>query len=460
MNYPRLVIAGTGSGTGKTTVTMGIILALKKRGLKIQPYKSGPDYIDPGFHSFASGNKCRNLDSMLLSEDVIKELFIKHSENRDISLVEGVMGLFDGAFPVKEQGSTSHLSKILKSPVILVINAKAMARSAGAIALGFKNFDKDVKVAGFIMNRIGSERHYSIVKESVEKTTSLPVLGYLPKSKFKIPERHLGLKPQWENNVSTDFIEELIINSEKYLDINRILEIAKKADTLDSINKSIFIKQENVRNIKIAYAKDEAFSFYYGDNLDILEYNGVELILCSPLKDKKLPKEVKGFYIGGGFPELHAEKLSANKSFIEDLNKRVKTGFPVYAECGGLMYLTESLKTFEGKEFSMAGVLPGKSVMRNKLKSLGYCEIEQKKDTVIGQINKKIKGHIFHWSDMEDISSDYNYAFKVTKGENIIYDGLTKNNVLASYIHIHFATDISIAKNFIRKCYEYNNKKS
>ncbi len=460
MNPCGIVIAGTGSGTGKTTITMGIILALKKRGLKIQPYKSGPDYIDPGFHSFASGNNCRNLDSMLLSESKIKELYLKHSRGSDISLIEGVMGLFDGAFSEKERGSTAHLSRILKLPVIVVINAKAMAQSAGAIALGFKEFDRDVRIAGFILNRIGSKRHYKIVRDSIEKATGSPVLGYLPGLKLKIPERHLGLTPSWENSISDDFIHELRLNTEKHIDTDRILEIAKKAGKLDNLKKTIFVRPKKTIKIKIAYACDKAFSFYYSDNLDILEYNGAELYPCSPMEDKKIPENVDGLYIGGGFPELYAEKLSSNKSFFNDINEKVKHGMPVYAECGGLIYLTRRLKTLEGRDYPMAGLLPGRAVMRNHLKTMGYCEIKQTKDTVIGKKDDRIKGHIFHWSEVEDIPDGYNYAFRVKKGDKIMYDGLTVNNLLASYIHIHFATDINIARNFIRKCHEYNSKKS
>ncbi|MCP4295934.1 MAG: cobyrinate a,c-diamide synthase, partial [Proteobacteria bacterium] len=288
------------SGCGKTTIVMGINRALKRRDIDVQPWKAGPDYIDPGFHTIAAGRICRNLDTMILTDKVVREIYSRQSN--DLSLIEGVMGLFDGAGALDERGSAAHLSKILKLPVILIIDGKAMARSGGAIALGFAEFDPEVTISGFILNNMGSERHYNILKESIEDRTGIPVLGYLPKdSKIELPERHLGLVPNWEDDDFEARLESLADLVETHIDLDKLIVISAGAGKLEPETDLIFSDLVEKRDkVTIGVAKDEAFHFYYEENLDLFRHYGAEIVYFSPLADKKLPDNVSAVYIGGG----------------------------------------------------------------------------------------------------------------------------------------------------------------
>ena len=439
--HPRVIIAAPHSGAGKTTVTMGIIGALNKNGLTVQPFKAGPDYIDPGHHSRIAGRSCRNLDTMLLEKDNVLELFHRHSEDVDISIIEGVMGLFDGAFSVKEKGSTADLAKILKCPVILVIDVKAMAQSAGAIALGFTLYDRQVPVAGFILNRVGSSRHYAIAGEAIEKATGLPVLGFMKKDdSLSIPERHLGLVPSQETRQDSlyDRIESAVTET---VDIDALLRIARSASPLPVFSTTIFAKPETFLNVRIAYAYDEAFHFYYRDNIDILEFLGAEVVPFSPLKDSTLPENIHLVYFGGGYPEMFAEKLSENRGLMEDIRSKAEDGLSIYGECGGLMYLLEGITCFDRTSYPMTGILPGRAVMQQGRMALGYCEVETLARTGFGPAGEVLKGHVFHWSDIDGLPSDYPFVFRVKKDTCVMYDGITYNNVLASYVHLHFLSN-------------------
>ena len=461
MNASRVIIAGTHSGVGKTTFTLGIILAFKERGLSVQSYKTGPDYIDPGYHSYATGRSSRNLDSMLLSRYKILEFFERCSRKVDISVIEGVMGFFDGVDAYNEKGSTSHLAKILKAPVILIIDARAMSRSAAAVAYGFSKFERGLKISAFLLNKIGSEKHFKMVKESIEKKTKTPVLGYLPQDEnLKLPERHLGLVPAWEKKVIDPYQDRLSKYIEKYVDIEEILKIAQKAPPLPSFKRSVFIRETPFPKVIIALALDEAFHFYYEDNLDILKHYGAKIVTFSPLKDKELPPEANGIYIGGGFPELFAKKLSDNYLLKEDIRKKAKRGMPIYAECGGLMYLVEKISNFKEEKFAMVGILPGQVNMGKKLSALGYCNIKLLQNTILGKKGESIKGHIFHWSYLTLPSSEkVAFVYEVEKSGRKFYDGISKNNVLASYVHIHFGSKVSCARNFVNRCFKYSRYK-
>lgn len=461
---PRLIIAGTHSGVGKTTITLGIILALKEQGLKVQSFKAGPDYIDPGFHTRATGRSCRNLDSMLLSRDKLLELFERNSKASDISIIEGVMGFFDGAGPNDQRGSTSHLAKILKAPVILVIDAKAAARSAAAVALGFVRFERNLCPAGFILNNIGSENHYKTVKQAIENRTHIPVLGYLPRNEnLKLPERHLGLVPAWEKQSFSDFEQQILKTIKQYVDIDSILKIAENSKPLPPFKLSIFNTGRSTASTRIALALDHAFHFYYEDNLDILKNYGAEIIPFSPLKDKKLPPDTAGIYLGGGFPELFARELSDNLFMKKEILEKASRGMPVFAECGGLMYLVKRLVTSNGEKIEMAGVFPGEIRMGSKLKALGYCNVTLLENTILGRMGTTIKGHVFHWSYYTGTidthkPEGFSYGFQLEKSGSLSYDGLMINNVLASYVHIHFGSKVSSAKNFINSTLRYLNE--
>ena len=453
--YPRIIIAGTHSGVGKTTLTIGLISALKKRGLAVQPYKIGPDYIDSAFHSKIAGRVCRNLDSFMLSQDVLLELFEHQAQTADLSVIEGVMGLYDGSVVNPEVGSTAHTAKILRSPVILVIDCGKMSGSAGAAALGYKKFDLKVRIAGCILNKIASQSHYKIAKQSVEQKSGIEVLGYFPKNALiSMPERHLGLTPVQEVN-SRKIYKKIAEIIEQYIDIDRLITIAKTADALPDFRKTIYPRPPGKKEVNIAVARDKCFHFYYADNLDILEHYGARLKYFSPLKSKFLPKGVSGVYIGGGFPEKFAGELAGNENLRADIKLKSKQGLPIYAECGGLMYLMRGLQPADKKSFPMAGIFPGKTKMGKGLRMFGYYDVTCISSNILCGKNERTKGHVFHWSYLIQMPKTISCAFQLQKRGRKLQDGYMKNNTLASYLHIHFGTNISFARRFIEQCRNY-----
>lgn len=450
---PRIVIAAPQSGSGKTTVALGMMLAMRKTGLKIQPFKAGPDYLDPMQHSAVCFRPGRNLDSWLMKPAAILELFTRNSKGADISVVEGAMGLYDGMAD-SQYGSSAHLSKILKLPVILVINAASLSRSAGAIALGCREFDKGVKIAGIILNNIGSANHYAYAKPAIEKKTRIPVLGFLPKdARLRIPERHLGLVSAQERKMAVSFYRRLSCAVEKNVDIKSVIKISRKAESLPVIRKNIFISKKHTHRATIAIVQDKAFNFYYQDNLDILKAMGARLVSFSLLNDKLPPRAINGIYIGGGYPEFFAKRLSGNAKMRQAVSEEAQAGMPIYAECGGLMYLTEKLIDFQKKAFPMAGIFKCSAVMAKRRQALGYIEVEVLKDNILSKRGDKIRAHTFHWSYLEP-NSELSFAYKVRKNRDEFYDGLIYKNVLAGYAHIHFGSNLNFAKNFIRSCAE------
>lgn len=460
MNYPRIILAGTNSGVGKTTLTMGLILALKKRGLIIQPFKAGPDYIDPSYHSLVSNRNCRNLDTWMLSEDAVLELFERQARICDMSIIEGAMGLYDG-LESKEEGSSAHLAKILKSSVILVVDARSLSRSAAAVVLGYKEFDRAVDLRGVILNNIGSLSHYRSIKYAIEKNTALPVLGFLPKDRDLIlPERHLGLIPAQERKPLNVFLrraEELV---EDNVDVDALIAISRISHPLPVFKKRLFAKEPKHAQTNIAVAKDAAFNFYYQDNLDILRHHGANIIEFSPLKDKILPRNTDGFYIGGGFPELFAPKLAKNTVLKNDIFRCVKQGIPGYAECGGLMYLMKNIVDFRNKIYPMVGVFDSSVKMNDRMAALGYVNIEVIRNNILSNESVKTRAHVFHWSYLNKLPKKTEFAYKVKKkGRDAVLDGLLKWNVLASYTHLHFGSNIRFAKNFVHNCTIYAKKR-
>ena len=370
------------------------------------------------------------------------------------------MGLYDG-FRDTEYGSTAHLAKILGAPVILVLSAASFSRSAAAIVLGCKEFDKKVNLSGVILNNIGSPNHYHFTKSAIEKKTRIPVLGFLPKEfGIQLSERHLGLVPAQEKRPNEGLYDKLRALVEKNIDLRRILRISRKSLGLMQDKTAYAPRGCRKVRVNIAIAKDKAFNFYYQDNLDILEVLGARLVEFSPLKDKSLPPGIDAMYIGGGYPELFSAQLSANRRMREVVSGYAKKGLPIYAECGGLMYLVKNIISFEGKSFPMAGVFDCSAVMADKRQALGYIEIEVKKDNILSRKGDKIRAHTFHWSYLKNLSKDIRFAYKVTKGKDRVYeDGLIKDNVLASYAHLHFASHINFAKNFIKSCLTYKDEK-
>lgn len=446
MNIPRIVLAATGSGSGKTVITCGLLKALRERGLKVCAYKAGPDYIDPSYLRIAGGCEVYNLDTWLTDKNSVLELFSKTSRGKDIAVIEGVMGLYDGG-----ENSTAEISKLLKAPVVLVINAKSAGESAAAVALGFREYDRGVNLAGVILNFIGSSSHSEIISEALSRS-GIKLLGALKRDEsLKFPERHLGLVPA--NELSGRRLKDLRLGAEAGLDLEGILRVARCAPEIaEPENLRLGVVGDCLyrtnRNVRIGVARDEAFSFYYPESLDVLRELGAELIFFSPVHDGHLP-EADGFIFGGGFPEMFAGELEANLSMRREVSEATDLGRVIFAECGGLMYLCDSIRDFGGHEFRMAGVIPASCVMVER-PVIGYVEAIAIRDNIICDAGERIRGHEFHFSrtvqKTEQMRSDsFDFAFDVSRNptkrldKNGIYqEGYVSKNVLATYVHMNF----------------------
>lgn len=452
---PRVVFAASQSSSGKTTVVTGILRALANRGLKVAPFKIGPDYIDPTYHTLAAKNQGHNLDPFLVKKENLLGLFTYETKGSDIAIIEGVMGLYDGG--KGGISSTASISKELDAPVILVLNCKSMGDSAAAIALGFKNYDEEVNIAGVILNCLGSKSHYQMIKDAMEKIGITVLGGIYRDESLKMPERHLGLIPTAEKDTS-QLVDKIAQKVAAEIDIDKILEIAKTAPAIILDEKKEDMAKE-FQGIKIAIAKDEAFSFYYKASLKVLEDLGAELIFFSPLHDEKLPHSIHGLIIGGGFPELFAEKLASNHSLKEDIKKKAENHLPIYGECGGYMYMTESIATFDGKKYPMLDLIPNKTKMEKKLQTVGYvCGIIER-DCIIGKKGETFSGHEFHFS-VESERKEENFAYEMIKNRNNqrYKGGYSKGNIFASYLHLHFLGNKKAAHNFLKACQKYSQK--
>ena len=444
----KILIAGTNSGVGKTTISLGIMQALTKRNLKVQPYKVGPDYIDPSYHTFITGRDSRNLDSYMLDDEKIKYIFKNASKDADISVIEGVMGLYDGFGIDLNSCTSSYTSKILKSPVILVINGKAMSSSAAAMVLGYKELDKEVNIKGVIVNNVKTKNHYELIKESIEKYCNVEVLGYFPPNeKFKLDSRHLGLVPSVEIEALTEKFYDLGSEIEKYINIDRLIEISESEEIETSFELNELPKFKN-KSIAVAY--DKAFNFYYKENLELLNQMNIEIKTFSPLYDEIVPK-ADCIYIGGGFPEVFAKELGINKKMRESIKKAHENNVPIYAECGGLMYLGEKLLDLDGNEYEMVGIFEGISKMTKSLKRFGYCDGIAKVDTVLSNKGDIIKGHEFHHSEFNS-NEECSYKMVKKRGNKIVdewYGGYSKGNTLATYLHTHFYNNLDSIIKFV-----------
>lgn len=437
---PAVLIAGTHSGVGKTTITLGLMAALRRRGLKVQPFKVGPDFIDPSHHTAICGRPSRNLDPYMMTIDGVKRSFCSGIEGADVAVVEGVMGLYDG-MDASEIGSTAEVAKALGIPVLLVQNVHGMSRSAAAIELGFTSFDPSVHIAGTILNRVGSERHLSMLKNSLR----LPILGAIPRRmEIEMKSRHLGLKMGFEIEHDLNSLASLV---EDNADLDMILSLKREPCPEQ--------KEEAMpeKAVKIGVAFDEAFCFYYQENFSKLQKRGAELVFFSPLRDE-MP-DVDGLYIGGGYPELHAEELERGKA-REQIRKASEDGMPIYGECGGLIYLCESIISEGSSSAShrMVGALPAITIMTKKLQALGYVEAEVIGHNPVVKLGRTIRGHEFHYSRIE-CEGDARFAYKLRRGKGIRNgcDGLVEHNTLGGYLHTHFYT--TPVDRFIGSCKEY-----
>lgn len=447
---PRLVVAATQSGCGKTTLTCGILAALKKRGLGAQAYKIGPDYIDPGYLTQASGRPAHNLDTWLMDEAAMARLFAETASRADLAVVEGVMGLYDGGRG--GVSSTAEIAKKLRAPVALVIDCKSMGDSAAALALGFREYDRGVDLCGVILNRLGSDAHRGMITEAMDRL-GIPVLGALKRDeRLFVSERHLGLLPAEENE--THGFDALVECVERSVDLDALLEIAASAPSLDVPRASAKTAE---RKAVIGVARDRAFSFYYPESLAELEHAGARLVFFSPLDDGQLP-DADGLIFGGGFPEMFAARLAANEAMKSELAAAARRGMPIYAECGGYMYLTRSLTDFEGREFAMAGLIPAASRMNSRLQTVGYVEATALRDTLLCPAGTVARGHEFHFSSAQpDAGTEADAAWRfVKKRTGATYvAGYASANVLASYLHLHFAGNPQLARNFVDACVRF-----
>ena len=459
-HIPRVVIAATQSGSGKTTIVTGLLAALRARGLRVQSYKIGPDYIDPGYHALASGHPAHNLDTWLVPEEKARDIFCRTAEDADIAVIEGVMGLYDGG--TKGISSTAAVAKLLDAPVLLVINAKAMGESAAALALGFRAYDPAVRLSGVILNRLGSDTHRAMIEEALAHL-DMPVYGAVRRDeKLTLPERHLGLLPAEENARDRETVAAIGQAVGTQVDLAGIEALAK---TAPDIPRGEERQRPTEVRARIAVAKDEAFSFYYPESLRVLEDFGAEILPFSPLHDAVLP-EADGLLLGGGFPEMFAADLYANEGMRESIRRAAMAGMPVYAECGGYMYLMAKMIDFSGQSFPMLGIVPGTVEMNKRLQTVGYVEAVTLRDTVLGAAGIRLKGHEFHFSSEQTLPPEeeaaYPRAFRLKKMRRPApYDaGYAKGNIVGSYLHLHFAGCPQAAEAFVAACETYRRREA
>ncbi len=450
------VIAATGSGTGKTTITLAILAFLAEKGVKVAPFKVGPDFIDPGHHTAIAGRTSINLDSWMLSEQYNKKLFASGARGCDIAVVEGVMGLFDGIDGKSEHGSTAQMAKWLGLPVVLVVSAKGKARSAAAIVQGFENFDPDLKIAGVIFSRTGSLRHYEYLKTAVEASCKTKCLGFMPyNDDIVMPERHLGLVTSDELEIKKNMLSALSGMVRDHIDMDGLVSSLDPLEPADIAEK----KKQDKDGPVIAVARDRAFCFYYPDNLEILENAGARIKLFSPLAGEGLPCDADGLYLGGGYPEVFAGQLSCRTDLFDKIRTKSREGMPIYAECGGFMFLCKSLCDADSDHrYPMTGCFDMHVRMSKRLRSLGYREITLAKDTVIGKKGAVLRGHEFHYSSLENPDADgVSDVYNVTgrKGQVLSLKGYQVHNTLGSYLHIHFGSNEKCAEYFVENCRKF-----
>jgi cobyrinic acid a,c-diamide synthase len=444
-----IVVAGPASGVGKTTIALGLMAAFRRRGLVVQPFKCGPDFIDAGHHTRVCDRPSRNLDGWMLSGETNRAVFAQHASTADIAIVEGVMGLFDGARNSGE-GSTAAMAKDLRLPILFVVDASKMSASAAALVRGFETFDPAVRIAGVVFNQLGSAGHYSLLRDALEQAGCAPAVGYVPKeASLRIPERHLGLYTAQEDVLSKPALDHLSSLMEQFVDLDRVLEIAAIEDEYPTpISGS---HREGDIAARVAVARDRAFCFYYEDNLDALRTAGAEIVEFSPLADLTLPEGTDALYIGGGYPELYAAELSANDSMQTSIRQFVENGGVTYVECGGLMYLGHHLRLRDGDNVPMVGVLPFGTVLTERLVRFGYTEVSFTSECLLGRAGATARGHSFHFSTIDGAAdADCVYHLRSTLSGEESAEGYVVGNVLASYIHLHFLSNPDLSANFVR----------
>jgi cobyrinic acid a,c-diamide synthase len=465
MNVPRIVIAGLYGEGGKTTVATGLIGAFKKRGLEVQPFKVGPDYIDGSYHTAVANRPSRHIDPWLTSPRTVLEIFERACRNADIAVIEGFMGLFDGITRVvdgvQDFGSTAQIAQILKANVILVLDVTGMRMNAATIVHGFKSFNEKVKVKGVVLNNVRSRQQAEWMKQTIESATKVPVLGLIPYSEeILLPTRCGGLIPIPERETLKATLSKLVEYVGERIDIDKIFDIAENSEELQDIDSEVYPPHPRRKKVRLGMAFDEAFNFYYQDNIDLLVAYGAETVFFSPIHDKKLPSNLDGLYLPGGFLYVLAEQLAANQTMRKSVKDAVYDEMPIYSEHGGSLYLTKSIANLEGSVFPMVGALPGKALMEKKLQALDSTLMETVNDSLLNKRGVIIHGHEYHFSKITDVPKDAKFAFKMCIGKGIDgkHEGWMEHNVMALHGHIHFAFSKEFAENLIKHCEQYRHK--
>ncbi|MEG0508708.1 MAG: cobyrinate a,c-diamide synthase [Eubacterium sp.] len=450
------MLAGVSSNVGKTTVTMGILSAFCKRGVDVVPFKTGPDYIDPMFHTFVTGKKSTNLDTWMIDAESIRTLFFNKLKNNSLGIMEGVMGLYDGHGADSDVGSSAYLSKIVKAPVFLIIDGRGMSKSAAAMVKGYAEFDSETRIAGVIINKVSSESHYLLLKEMIERFAGVPCVGYFPNCPdIVMNSRHLGLIPVDELQGLKEQVDKAAALAEAHIDLDQMLALSE-VKTIPPIKEDPFeVYADRYSDITLGYANDKAFNFYYEDNFNALRKLGVKLVPISPMEDSSINSKIDGLYMGGGFPEIFAKELEANQTFRVSLKNALEGGLPCFAECGGLMYLTKKIKQLDGVCTEAVGFFDAATQMTKRLQRFGYIEI----DMCINYENIHIRGHEFHHSVVEEETPLYK-IYEITKSKRKWMCGYTKNNTLAGYPHIHFYSNPQFLLTLLSKAKEIKRERN
>jgi cobyrinic acid a,c-diamide synthase len=451
-----LLVGGTASGVGKTTVALAIIACLRRRGYVVQPFKGGPDFLDTTHHTRIAGRGARNLDTWMLSEEANRDVLRRAAVGADAVVAEGMMGLFDGKDGLTETGSSAQIAKLLKLPVILVLDCARSARSVAAVALGFESFDPDLPLAGLILNRVAGQNHYQLLESAIEARCKTPILGWLPREPaIAIPERHLGLHAAAETQSLLDAelleqqIDTLARLAEKHFKVDALLRLDCPLAMPIPAAKTTVMPPAESPSLRIGVARDRAFSFYYEDNLDLLREQGAEIVPFSPIADRALPAGLDALYFGGGYPELYARELSENTAMLEQVRAFVRSGGHVYAECGGLLYLSQQLSTRDGSVYPLSGIVPLAMEMTSQLVDFGYVTVTFTQNCLLGPQGTSIRGHSFHYSRIRSsahVATSYQVEFSLSGRQQ--QEGFTCGLVLASYIHLHFRANPAIARHF------------
>lgn len=437
------MVAGTASGVGKTTTALALMAAFRQRGMTVQPFKCGPDFLDTGHHSAICDRESRNLDTWMMTGEANRDLFARACHGADVSIIEGMMGLFDGVAGGGEKGSSAEIAKLLDLPIVLVLDAAKTARSIAAVVKGFESFDPAQRFAGIILNGVSSEAHFRMLHEAIQLVSKTPILGRIPKdASVAIPERHLGLRTVEEETAPEERRTNFAAIARAHLDLAPLFKEER------AIEPSA-VRSAPIR-VRFGVARDKAFSFYYADSLDLMREQGAEIVEFSPLNDIDLPSDLDGLYLGGGYPELYAEALSANKKMHAAIRLFVEQDKPVYAECGGMIYLGQSLTLIDGRQHAMAGVLPFAFEMTSRLVRFGYTEIEFTSDCLLGSKGQKTRGHSFHYSRMLEIDPlPTAYRTHSSLSRQTASEGFCYKNVLASYIHLHFRANDTMVSSLL-----------